>query len=403
MAGDEARRIALAAFGAAIGLGALGLGAITARLVAGARDLVTPPPPARSGRMLAIGDGEVTLSRTAETALPGRYGMWTDDDRGYAKVGEVLREDSGRVTRELIAVEDEPWVPGLVVRMGAAFYRSPEELGVPVEDVEVRTPLGPAPAWLVPAEPGGTADEWAILVHGRDARRWETIRAVPMLREAGLSCLIVSYRNDPGAPASPDGRYHLGEREWYDVEAAIAFAIAHGAKRITLCGWSMGGGIVMQLLRRSPLAAAVTRVLLDSPALDWREVIRLLLERRRIPACLHGIFRGVLTSPRGARLIGLDEPIDLNRLDAVAAADALRVPVLILHSHGDDVVPIGPARDLAAARPDLVELEEFATGAHVRIWNLHRERYEAVIRDWLARTPGSPAQGSTLSAASHLA
>src|SRR5690606_30900234 len=102
--------------------------------------------------------------------------------------------------------------------------------------------------------------------------------------EAGCTTLVVSYRNDPGAPKAPDGRYHLGDREWYDVEAAIAYAQQHGARRITLVGWSMGGGIVLQTLRRSPLAGVVDRVVLDSPAIEWRAVIRRLLDARRVPA-----------------------------------------------------------------------------------------------------------------------
>ncbi len=386
MAGDQARRIGLVALGATLGVVALAAGASIARLAAGARDLVTPPPPWRSGRLLAIGDGEVTLTRNADTSLPGRYGMWTDDDRGYAKVGEVLRADAHSVTRELIAVEDEPWAPGLVVRMGAAYYRSPAELGVPVDDVLIRTPLGPAPAWRVSAPEGASGEHWAILVHGRDAARWETIRAVPTFRAAGLTTLIVSYRNDRGAPAAPDGKYHLGDREWYDVEAAIAYARAAGAMRITLMGWSMGGGIVLQTLRRSPLAGLVDRVVLDSPAVDWRAVIRLILDRRGVPAFLQPVFRAMLSTSRGAALIGLDEPIDLDQLDSVAAAQELHVPILVLHSRADDVAPVEAVRALAAARPDIVTLEEFPSAGHVRLWNRYQERYESVLGEWLERT-----------------
>lgn len=384
MAGDQARRIGLVVVGATLGLVALSAGGVLARLVAGARDLVTPPRPVRSGRLLAIGDGEVTLTRNAETELPGRFGMWTDDDRGYAKVGRVIRKDARTVTRELLAVEEEPWAPGLVVRMGAAYYRSPAELGVPVEDVLIRTPLGPAPAWCIPA--ASPTEEWAILVHGRDAQRWETIRAVPMLREAGLTTLIVSYRNDPGAPKAPDGKYHLGDREWYDVEAAIAYALASGATRITLMGWSMGGGTVLQTLRRSPLASTVHRVILDSAAIEWRAIIRRILEDRGVPAFLHPVYRALLTTSRGAALVGLDEPIDLDRLDSVAGVDELSVPILVLHSRADAVVPLAVARDLMAARGDLVELQVFEGAGHVRLWNRDEARYESAIRDWLART-----------------
>ena len=71
---------------------------------------------------------------------------------------------------------------------------------------------------------------WAIMVHGRGATRQEGLRAVRPARELGLTSLLISYRNDGLAPSAQDGRYGLGSTEWRDVEAAIEFALAHGAR-----------------------------------------------------------------------------------------------------------------------------------------------------------------------------
>ena len=52
----------------------------------------------------------------------------------------------------------------------------------------------------------------------------------------GYTSLMVSYRNDGDAPRSDDHRYALGDREWLDVEAAIEYALEHGANDIVLLG-----------------------------------------------------------------------------------------------------------------------------------------------------------------------
>ncbi len=62
--------------------------------------------------------------------------------------------------------------------------------------------------------------------------------------------LVPSYRNDEGVPPGPDGRYALGLSERRDVEAALRYAVDHGAREVLLMGWSMGGAIVLQLLDR---------------------------------------------------------------------------------------------------------------------------------------------------------
>ncbi len=100
-------------------------------------------------------------------------------------------------------------------------------------------------------------------MHGRGARREETIRALAPLLAEGWTCLVPTYRNDEGVPAGPDGRYALGLSEWRDIDAAMGYALARGADELLLAGWSMGGAIVLQALDRSAHADAVGRVVLD--------------------------------------------------------------------------------------------------------------------------------------------
>ncbi|MGV8969543.1 MAG: hypothetical protein ACOH1J_03755 [Microbacteriaceae bacterium] len=117
------------------------------------------------------------------------------------------------------------------------FYLSPDDLTVEYEHVQIHTPLGNAPAWFVPSRSADDSNtlstRWVINVHGRGAQKAEGIRAIPSFLQAGYSSLLISHRNDQEAPNSADLKYSLGDEEWRDIEAAIEFAIARGAREIS--------------------------------------------------------------------------------------------------------------------------------------------------------------------------
>jgi dienelactone hydrolase len=285
------------------------------------------------------------------------------------------------VTRRIIAVDAGDPTGARRGRWGGWFYLTPQELGVPVEDVDVQTPNGPAPAWVVRAD--DPAAPWAVLVHGRGVTRAETIRAVPVFRAAGYSVLLVSWRNDGVAPPSADGRYGLGSTEWEDVDAALDWVAQQGATSIVLMGWSMGGAVVLQTLVRSGLAGLVTGVVLDSAVVDWNAVLKSQSRALRLPRPVRKVAQWVLRTPVVHRIAGLDRPIDLRELDMVARADELRVPILLLHSDDDGFVPSSASQALAAARPDLVRLEVAHVARHTKLWNHDADWFDARILAWL--------------------
>lgn len=349
-----------------------------------ARRVVTPPR--RATEMLRIVDvardgRSITLNRHPDSLVPGRYGLWFDRDSGYAKIGEVLSTTPRTVVRELIAVEEGTPRAGARCRISGWYYRHPSELDVDFEQVEVATTVGPAPAWLIPAE--SATDRWVIQVHGRGVDRRECLRAVPVFREAGYTSLLISYRNDGVAPRSEDGLYALGDIEWLDVESAIRYAVDHGARHVVLMGWSMGGATVLQTISRSRLAHFISGVVLESPVVDWITALDHQAGLLRIPRFVTVAVYRVLSRPWGRLVTGQGAPIDLRRLDFVARAIELRRPVLILHSSGDRFVPNTASRALAEARPDIVEFPEISGAGHTRVWNYDPGRFRAVITKWL--------------------
>ena len=382
---DLVRRAAL---GAAITGGSVtALGALSSVSAAAyvARRVLTPDRQRPDDtEILAVDDDSVTLGITAETVVPGRYGLWLDGAEGHCRVGDVLEvdEEAGRVRRELLDVDFGRLAPGFA-RWNQYYYGSSPDrsLGLPTRHVSVLTELGPMPAWVVEAEHPTT--RWAILVHGRGARREEGLRAIKPLRESGINVLVPSYRNDAGAPRGPDGRYNLGLSEWRDIEDAALYAVQQGARELVLMGWSMGGAIVLQTLDRSWLTGHVSHVVLDAPVIDWNDVLAHHAHKHGVPAPVGTLSRTLMGKRWARRLVGVHDPVDVAKTNWVARADELRHRILLIHSVDDEFVPIGPSERLAEARPDLVRFEPWVTARHTKEWNTDPERWETALREFV--------------------
>jgi uncharacterized protein len=361
--------------GVGVGAGAAGIGWFYSSVL-----LDTAIRPVYPERVLAVSDDAVTLAATRLTAQPGTWGLrWAADGTdGLAIVGPVAHRGADRVVRPLLGGQTPE--PGCAAVLDTGpFDPDPGARGLAFSDVDVPGPLGPYPAWLVPAAGDARgADTWVIMVHGRGGSRRETLRILPALHERGHPLLVVTYRNDEGAPASPDGHYHLGDTEWEDVEAAVRFAVDRGARRIVLFGWSMGGAITGAFLDRSTEARRVAAVVWDAPLVDWRATLRQQARNRRLPTMLSPLATAVTS-----RRIG----IDFDRFDLRRRPPAVRPPTLLVHSTGDTAVPVAASRALAAAAPSLgwpLRYVEVADAEHTASWNADPVAYERTVTSFLA-------------------
>lgn len=202
----------------------------------------------------AVGPHRVVLERTDESERPGLYGIeWP---AGHAIAGPVLHKSDDAVTRRLTQVRGY-LVSGMEVGIDWGTYSGDprEALGLPYETVRVRSDAGAMPDWVIPSATQGGSRTWAIVVHGINGTLMGGLQIVPPLRARGLTSMLITYRGDDGAPDGPDGLHHLGLTEWRDVAAAARYALAHGARRLVLVGYSMGGALVTQFMERSPLAS----------------------------------------------------------------------------------------------------------------------------------------------------
>nr|WP_202457966.1 alpha/beta fold hydrolase [Streptomyces sp. SID5464] len=357
------------------------IGAGAAAVAAGrfASDAALKAPPGRplptEPRLTVHGTaaGQISLTRDLAALRPGRYGL--SGNGSHAVVGPVLADTPHpadtvvrrleRVTHGTLKPGDKAWLtPNVYVGNPSAA------LGIEHDDVDIPGELGALPAWFVP----GARDTWVIAVHGLGTTRELAMNVLGFLHSNHFPVLALAYRGDLGAPRPPDGLSHLGETEWRDLDAAIRYAVRHGARQVVLHGWSTGATMALRAAAHSELSDRVSGLVLDSPVLSWEATLRALAAARRTPGVLLPL--AVRAAQGRTGLYG-------DRVPGAALAAGLRVPSLVLHGPDDTVAPWQLSRRLAGARPDLVAFRTVGNAPHGAMWNADPQGYEEALRRFL--------------------
>jgi len=343
---------------------------------AAARSLVVgrPAAPIKYNR---VGD-EIEFSSSDLTRAVGSYGLLMPDG-SHARIGVVLDEQGTSVKRALGRVTGAPLPTQGEGRWVRDVYPSPAELGVPFTDVAIVTAGGPAPAWLIP----GSGDDavWAIHLHGVRTTRSVVLPSVSALLPTGVTSLVPSWRGDSEGPPTIGGGSSLGQEEWRDVDAALEFAVASGARSIVLVGWSMGAMISSLLLQNSRHANRVVGVVMVAPVTSWRTVLAHAVRAARLPAIVGTLVEMILRTPGLCRLAGLAAPVRLSGLESTAARVTL--PTLVIHNPGDPTAPFAASVAFVNRNDDHAELVVFEDAPHAMEWNREPQRFEETITNWV--------------------
>lgn len=339
-------------------------------------------PDALDLQVTAISDVTVTLRKAAKSPVnaadaPGEYLL--QGARGWGYAGRVLESNAIIAVREFRRGEGELRA-GDYIRLDAfAHPGDPMEAhGYAFENVAFDSALGSFDAWHVP----GSGQTWAILTHGKGADRREGLRILPALVESGFHCLLITYRNDAGEPASPHGAYSYGRDEWEELDAAAAYALGHRASDLVLVGFSMGGAITLSFMGKSANARRVSALVLDAPMTHLEETVYHGARMARLPT------RMLAVSNRLAARLYRFRWSDFDYIETIRQLDA---PVLLFHGDVDRTIPVDLSDRIAEMRPDLVTYVRVPGAGHVRAWNIDPSRYLETVKTFVrTRRPVSP-------------
>lgn len=245
------------------------------------------------------------------------------------------------------------------------------DAGLVAEKVSYQSDLGPMDAWRT----FGGNDVWIVHVHGLGGSPADLAPAMAALDDAGYPQLTISYRNDPGQPPDPSGYYQHGVTEWKDLEAAVAYAKAEGARDVILNGWSMGGAIVVAYAYRQE-PGSVLAMVLDSPSLNLNDNLEFAASQEDLP---FGIPVPPTLTAVASFISAVTTGSNLDLMDYLKRDGQIFSPTLVFHGTDDLKVSIEGSRALAADRPSFVRLVEIPGAGHVESVDVDPARYASTL------------------------
>lgn len=227
--------------------------------------------------------------------------------------------------------------------VGRELAITPRAFGLDFESVQIATEDGERlHGWWVPADrPRGTV----LLFHGNAGNIAARVDYLLMFHRLGYSTLIIDYRGYGQSTGRPSeiGTYRDAEAAWRWLTGTRGIKAAD----IVLFGESLGGAVASWLAARVPL--------LPAPAAQQQGVVPRAL-------ILASTFTSI--SDLGAEVYPFLPVRWISRIkyDNRANLQAARVPVLIAHSPGDELIPYAHGRRLLDAAREPKQFLELAGG-----------------------------------------
>jgi len=243
---------------------------------------------------------------------------------------------------------------------------TPKDLLLDYEDVRFETSDDlTLSGWFIP---GAIATKKTlILLHGYPADKGDILPSLSFLhRDYNLFLFDFRYLG------ASEGKYSTaGANEVEDLLAAIQFLKTKGIEEVGVWGFSMGGAVALMSIKKAPKIKAVV-----SEA-SYASLTHMASELFRIPVVRYPL--GYLIGLWAKIFLG----IDLRNISPVEAVQNTTIPVLLIHSLTDEVIPFSHARLLEKALGDNPRAEFWfhAGAAHGEL----AKEYQRRVADFFQR------------------
>ncbi|HSK30278.1 MAG TPA: alpha/beta fold hydrolase [Candidatus Limnocylindria bacterium] len=227
---------------------------------------------------------------------------------------------------------------------------TPSHLKMAYEDVSFQTADGlTLSGWFIRS--ARVTGKTLVLLHGYPADKGNILPALAFLQE-DFNLLLFDFRY----LGQSEGSYSTaGAKEVEDLLAAVRFLNGRGIEKVGVWGFSMGGAVALMAFEKAP---GIRAVVAESSYASLGK-----MASRLFPMPLLNHATGYLVGLWAKLFLGID-------LDDVSPEVRVRdsaIPILLIHSTADNVIPFSHAESLRQALAGNAQAEfwfheEFAHG-----------------------------------------
>ena len=209
---------------------------------------------------------------------------------------------------------------------------TPGNLGMAYDAVSFTTADGLAlRGWYIPA--AQRTQKTVILLHGYPADKGNILPPLAFLHD-DFNLLLFDFRY----LGESEGNYSTaGAKEVEDLLAAVRFLKNRGITEVGVWGFSMGGAVALMAIEKAP---EIRAVIAESSYASLEQMAFQLLP---IPLLNYPV--AYLVGVWAKLFLG----IDLGQVSPLESVRTAKVPILLIHSSADAVIPFSHARQLQEA------------------------------------------------------